>query len=118
MFTPPAEPSFHDVTTAEIEPWYRATVELDRGRLAEMVARRETGEYRPDDPSYAISTAMQRGAWRDPDLLRCFTEIAAMLAMPPEVVARPGVFDKVLEHTDDENPFETPTRDDLLALVG
>jgi 2-polyprenyl-6-methoxyphenol hydroxylase-like FAD-dependent oxidoreductase len=110
--------AFHDVTTSEVEPWYRATVELDRGRLTEMVALRETGEYGTDDPAHAIAAAVQRGAWRDPDLLRCFLEIATMLAMPDEILARPGMFDKVLEHTDDADPFEMPTREDLLTLVG
>ncbi len=113
--------AFQDVTTAEVEPWYRATVDLDRARHAEMVALRDRGADEidePDDPAWAIANALQRGAWRDPDLLRCLTEIASMLAFPGDVIGRPGVLDKVLEHTEDPEPFTMPTREELLALVG
>jgi 2-polyprenyl-6-methoxyphenol hydroxylase-like FAD-dependent oxidoreductase len=109
--------AFADVTAADIEPWYRATVELDRARLDEMVALREGRDTASDDPNRAIGTALQRGAWSDPDLLRGLLEIASMLAMPGAVVGRPGMFDKVLEHTEDDEPFPAPSRDELLAVI-
>ena len=42
--------AFHDVTTTTVEPWYRATVQLDRGRLAEMVALPSTASTPPTIP--------------------------------------------------------------------
>ena len=109
--------AFHDVTTSTLEPWYRATVQVDRGRLAEMHALAQRGEFASDDPQVAIPQAFYRGAWRDPDLLRAFLEVATLLATPNDVMARPGIFDKVLEHAEGGNPFEMPTRDELVALV-
>ena len=109
---------FHEVTTATVEPWYRATVELDRGRLAEMVGLREHGEYAPDDPTFAIGQAFYRGAFQDPELLRGFAEVGTMLAMPDEILARPGIFDKVLAYAGCDDPFPSPSREELMALVG
>ncbi|HEY5154179.1 MAG TPA: hypothetical protein VIJ47_05560, partial [Acidimicrobiales bacterium] len=109
--------AFHEVTTSEVEPWYRATVQLDRGRLAEMVALREVGEYVTDDPMAAIGQAFFRGAWSDPDLLRGFLEVGTMLASPDEIMARPGVFEKVLGLGDLGEPFPSATREELLTLV-
>jgi flavin-dependent dehydrogenase len=109
--------AFHAGTTASVEPWYRATVRIDRGRLAEMQALREHAEYVSDDPQVAIPQAFYRAAWRDPDLLRAFLEVATLLATPDEILARPGIFDKVLEHAEGGNPFEVPTREELTALV-
>ncbi len=109
--------AFQEVTTAEVEPWYRATVDLDRSRHAEMVALRDGDAAEPDGPAQAIRSALQRGAWSDPDLLRCLTEIGGMLAMPADVVGQAGVLDKVLEHAEDPEPFDMPTREELLALL-
>lgn len=40
---------------------------------------------------------MAAAAWTDPDVLRGFAEIASLLAMPDEVLARPGMFERVIE---------------------
>jgi flavin-dependent dehydrogenase len=109
--------AFHEVTTSEIEPWFRATVNLDRGRLAEMEGLREHGEYVTDDPTFAIGQALYRGAYQDPDLLRGFIDIGSMLATADEVLARPGIFDKVLSFGESEDPFPSPSREELLAIV-
>ncbi len=82
-----------------------------------MVGLREQGVYAPDDPMFSIGQAFYRGAFRDPDLLRGFIDVGTMLAMPDEVLGRPGIFDKVLGYADSEAPFAVPSRDELMALV-
>jgi 2-polyprenyl-6-methoxyphenol hydroxylase-like FAD-dependent oxidoreductase len=109
--------AFDAATVAEVEPWYRATVELDRARLNEMEALRETGEYTSDDPQYPFRVAFFNGAWHDPDLLRAFASVGGMLATPEEALAQPGIFDKVLTHGESTMPFVYPSRDELLELV-
>jgi 2-polyprenyl-6-methoxyphenol hydroxylase-like FAD-dependent oxidoreductase len=109
--------AFADVTSESIEPWYRATVDTDRTRFAEMDADIEGRECAPDDPTYPVVRAFLRGAWRDPDLLRAFWDIAGLHASPEEVTARPGIFDKVLAQADADWPWELPTRKELVALV-
>ena len=109
--------AFHEATTTDVEPWYQATLQLDRGRLTEMVALRETGEFVSDDPTYPIVQAFANGAWRDPDLLRAFMDIGSLLATPEEVLGRPGIFEAVLAQAEAEPPFAMPTRAELVALV-
>jgi len=109
--------AFHEVTTAEVEPWYRATVDLDRGRLAEMEAIREHGEYITDDPFVAVGRAFYRGAWCDPDVLRAFIEVGALVSSPDDILARPGMFEKVLAFGELDDPFPSASRAELLALV-
>jgi 2-polyprenyl-6-methoxyphenol hydroxylase-like FAD-dependent oxidoreductase len=109
--------AFAAVTAEGVEPWYRATVDTDRSRFAEMEADIGGREYMPDDPTYPAVRAFLRGAWQDPDLLRGFWDVAALHASPEEVMGRPGIFDKVLAQTDAEWPWELPTREELVALV-
>lgn len=112
--------AWHDATMATVEPWYRSTLAFDRHRLAEMHAAADGQPYTPDDPGWAITGALGFGATRDPDLLRAFRDIVSVLATPDEVLARDGIFEKVLE-ADAERKGATPppalTRDQLLATV-
>jgi hypothetical protein len=109
--------AFDAAAMTEAEPWYRATVELDRNRLAEMESLRDTGEYVPEDPQYPFRKAFFNGAWSDPDLLRSLMSVGSMLASPEEVLAQPGIFERVLANADTEWPFGAPTRSELLKLV-
>jgi hypothetical protein len=109
--------TFSTVTSGSIEPWYRATVDTNRMRFAEMQADIEGRERLPDDTNYPAARALRRGAWHDPDLLRAFSDIAALHASPEEVMARPGILDKVLAHTDAEWTWDLPTRKELVALA-
>lgn len=110
--------AFADAATQRVEPWYRATLDLDRGRLREIEALLATGTYEPDDPRRSVARAFLTGAWYDPDLLRAFMEIGGMLAPTEQVFARPGLLDTVLGFADAEDPFEYPSREELLDLVG
>lgn len=88
---------FDEVSCAEVEPLYRATLAVDRHRLHQIDADIAGRPYEPDDPVFAVSRAMAAAAWTDPDVLRGFAEIASLLAMPDEVLARPGMFERVIE---------------------
>ncbi len=88
---------FDEETLAAVEPWYRVTLEFDRHRLAEMKAAIAGQEYDPGDPTWDMTNAMQFGALSDGTVLRGFLDIASLLAPTEEVMARPGMFERVIE---------------------
>jgi 2-polyprenyl-6-methoxyphenol hydroxylase-like FAD-dependent oxidoreductase len=103
------------LTEAEFTPWYRATVAVDRARLAEIDAIRR-GESSPVD---GVPARFAAAAMRDPELFRAFFEIVGCLTLPGEIFARPCLAERVLELTADGAPGPPgPTRSELLELVG
>ena len=109
--------AWHDLTTERVEPLYRDTLAFDRNRLAEIDAQIAGVPYETDDPSWGIGQALAGSS--DPELLRGFVEIAGLLARPGEVLARPGVFDKVLQAAEKPaEPSPGPSRAELVDLVG
>ncbi len=110
---------WHEVTQAQVAPYYRATLAFDRHRLAEVDAGIDAKAYDPGDPQYEMSQALVSAARKDPELFRAFLEIVGVLACPDDVLARPGVFDKVVELGANwrDAPVLAPTRDELLAIV-
>jgi 2-polyprenyl-6-methoxyphenol hydroxylase-like FAD-dependent oxidoreductase len=109
------------VTEREFTPWYRATVATDRARLAEIDRLRNGGEPppAPADPAALARARLAAAATRDPDLFRAFLEIVSCLTLPADVLARPGLVDRVLELTEgaDLPAPPGPTREQLLALL-
>jgi 2-polyprenyl-6-methoxyphenol hydroxylase-like FAD-dependent oxidoreductase len=108
------------VATAEtVEPWYKATLAFDRHRLAEMAAEAQGVAYEPDDPGYDIAGALAAASSHDPDVLRGFLDVALTLDLPQDVMARPGLFEKVIEFGADWRTQEAigPNRDQLVALA-
>jgi flavin-dependent dehydrogenase len=107
-------------TETELTPWYRATVALDRARLAEIEAIR-TGSAlpRPSGPAAALGAALARAMPHDPDIFRAFTEIVGCLTLPGVVFTRPGFAERVLEVAGRHEvaPPLGPTRDELLRLI-
>ena len=57
-------------TPATVEPWYRATLDFDRHRLAEIEAQIDRRPYETDDPARHLTKCLEAGAGRDPELLR------------------------------------------------
>jgi 2-polyprenyl-6-methoxyphenol hydroxylase-like FAD-dependent oxidoreductase len=110
---------WHEVTDATVEPYYRATLEFDRHRLAEIDAGIDGKTYDPGDPQYEMGQALAAAAGKDPDLFRSMLKIAAVLECPDTVFAQPGVFDKVVELGAGwrDEPVFAPTREELLAIV-
>ncbi len=107
-------------TEAELAPWYRETVEEDRRRLAEMEALR-TGHpaEKPTEPETMLRAALPIAAPRDADVFRAFLETRCCRARADEVLARPGMADRVLALAGDLEPvrFPGPGREELLALL-
>jgi 2-polyprenyl-6-methoxyphenol hydroxylase-like FAD-dependent oxidoreductase len=111
----------HDeMTQARIAPWYQNTLALDRARLAQLDAAAGRPAARPAAGSGArpmrdLTVAMLY----DADVFRAFLEFTSMYALPREVLARPGMADRVTavaaEHEGAVIPG--PTRADVLASL-
>ena len=78
-------------TQEQVSPWVEASVAFDRHRAAEMEGDRLGMPYRPDDPGWAMTTALTAGAAVDPTLARAFSRIGGLLAEPAEVLSVPDV---------------------------
>ncbi len=111
----------HDeMTQARITPWYENTVALDRARLAQL----DTAAGRPvtapaTGPGARLMRDLTVAMLYDPDLFRAFLEFMGMYALPQEVLARPGMADRIaavaVGHEDAVIPG--PTRADVLASL-
>jgi 2-polyprenyl-6-methoxyphenol hydroxylase-like FAD-dependent oxidoreductase len=110
---------WHAVTEATVEPYYRATLDFDRHRLAEIDAGLEGKAYEPDDPGYEMSQALSSAGAKDPDVFRALLETLGVLSYTDEVLARPGMAQKVRELGGGwrDEPTFAPTREELLAIV-
>jgi 2-polyprenyl-6-methoxyphenol hydroxylase-like FAD-dependent oxidoreductase len=110
---------FDERTRAEVEPLYRATLAFDRHRLAEIDADRRGEPYEPDDPTWGFSKAMSNGAPFDADVLRGFLSVASLLESPEDVLARPGLFERLVELSPALPQYATPGPDraELLGVM-
>ena len=108
-----------EATAATVEPWYQATLWFDRHRLAEQLAAARNEPYDAGDPQWEIGQALAHGAAGDPDLLRAYLTMVGGMATPHEVLAQPGIFEKVLAVGDTwrDAGFLGPSRAELVALV-
>jgi 2-polyprenyl-6-methoxyphenol hydroxylase-like FAD-dependent oxidoreductase len=111
--------AFAVATADTVEPWYKATLSFDRHRLAEMAAEAEGVAYEPDDPGFEMTAALNAASSRDPDVLRGLLDIIGVLDLPQHVMARPGLFEKVIELGADWRTQEAigPHRDQLVAMA-
>jgi hypothetical protein len=106
---------FDQRTEAEVTPYYRGQVAVDRVRVAEMTAIREGTDPPPPDPARLGWLA---GVGRDPMLFRGIQDVGACLAHPQEVMARPGFRERALSFADGPAPVTPgPDREQLLRLV-
>ena len=116
----------HDRMSEErILPWYRQTVQLDRARKAQIDASiagvTEPGAALPGHdgggtPGWA---EMQVAMLYDADVFRAFMEIIGMLALPTDIMARPGFSEHMAKVAADREAFEVPgpSRADLLRSL-
>ncbi len=111
--------SFHEATAEVVEPWFRDTLVADRHRLAEIDALLAGREYRPSDPSWELSRALAAAAFKDPGCLRGFVSSVMALDREADVLARPGMLEKVaaLGGGWRDEPIPAPSRDGLLDAV-
>jgi hypothetical protein len=104
------------VTEARATPWYRSTVEFDRRRTAQIAAAIHGRDApRPAGPADLLPIAMLY----DADLFRAFVEINSLLTLPREVLARPGVVDRIVQVAGSHEAAATPgpSREELLRML-
>jgi 2-polyprenyl-6-methoxyphenol hydroxylase-like FAD-dependent oxidoreductase len=107
------------ITRETVEPWYRATLRYDRHRLAEIEAAMNGTPYEPADPAWATAKALAHGASADGGLLRARLRIAGVLTTPGELMAEPGLADRIKHAGSDwrDHPLPGPGRKQLLQLL-
>jgi hypothetical protein len=98
-----------------VAPYYWNQIAADRTRLAEMTALREGRPWSPPD---SMMTRLANAAPHDADVFHAFLEIFMCLALPQEVIQRPGIKDAV-EQLGDKGapPAPGPNRQQLLQLL-
>lgn len=109
------------VTEAELTPWYRATVDVDRARHAQILALM-AGRPLPapgDNSAAAVQRALLVAMAYDADVFRAFMEIVTVQNPPGVVMARPGVIDTIMAIAAEREllPTPGPDREQLLGLV-
>jgi 2-polyprenyl-6-methoxyphenol hydroxylase-like FAD-dependent oxidoreductase len=110
--------AWDEVTRRELEPWYRATVAVDRARSAEIEALRARRPVpAPADRAAAVRAALPKAMAHDPDVFRAGLEVMGCLTLPDEVLARPGLAERVLELARATPAPPGPTREQVLALA-
>jgi hypothetical protein len=98
-----------------VAPFYWNQIQADRARLAEMTALREGRPWSPPDTPV---DRLRVAALYDPDAFRGLMETVLCLATPQQVLARPGMRDKVDElGRQAAPPFPGPDRRQLLQLL-
>lgn len=98
-----------------VAPYYWGQIAADRTRLAEMTALREGRPWSPPD---SMMSRLVNAARYDADAFRALLEILMCMALPQEVVQRPGIRDAV-EQLGDKSPPPAPgpNRQQLLQLL-
>jgi flavin-dependent dehydrogenase len=111
----------HDsMTETRVTPWYRNTIEIDRTRIAQVNALIEGRPApQPTDPRARIAKALLVAMMYDADLFRAAAEMRSLLALPQEVMARPGVVDRIMEvaGTHEAVMPPGPSREELLHML-
>jgi 2-polyprenyl-6-methoxyphenol hydroxylase-like FAD-dependent oxidoreductase len=108
-----------DATETALTPWYRSTVREDRARLRQLDAHR-TGVAPPPpaDRESALCAALPPAAMRDADLFRAMLDTRSAYATPEEVVARPGMAERILALAAEPMPMPPgPGRAELAELL-
>jgi 2-polyprenyl-6-methoxyphenol hydroxylase-like FAD-dependent oxidoreductase len=107
--------AFDERTEAVVAPFYRNQVAADRARIAQMTAIRDGRE---PPRSESIMARFVAAAAYDPDLFRGLIETVLCMALPQEVLERPGIKDKIEQYGDAEPPaMPGPDRGELLRLL-
>lgn len=117
--------AWYATTEESVQPWHRATLELDRARNSEMDAIR-AGETGPTDSSNIFNeqnpeeSAFLAAMLQDQHMFRAGLEIAGLFSLPSEVMSRPEVREKLAALGDDMPDMpqpDIPTRDELESLL-
>jgi flavin-dependent dehydrogenase len=107
----------HDeMTETRVTPWYRYTVEDDRLRAAQLEAA-ISGRDAPERAGSLVRLPV--AAVHDADLFRAFLEINSLLALPQEVLARPGLAEQITATAGAHAAVDPPgpSRTELLRML-
>ncbi len=110
-------------TEAEIAPWYRAQIAVDRARFADMDALREGRAPAPAaDPLARQIQLLFASIAADPDLFRAALEYVGTIATAQDILQRPAVIERLAAAQDRLKampPMQMPgpNRQQLLELV-
>lgn len=111
---------YHEITEAEITPWYRAQMAMDRARFAEMEALRE-GRVRPvmEDPFVDRVGSLMRAMTTDIELFRAALEYIATLTPIAEILRRTHIAQRLeaLKRSSDNAPVPGLPGPDRAALL-
>lgn len=105
-------------TDRRARPFVEATIEYDRIRAPEVEAAMEGRTFEHTDPAALGFIAMDNARHRDQFVYENFRDVATLRATTGEVLARAGVFERVLELGAEPWNRAQPTRPQLLAAVG
>lgn len=114
---------FHEVTEAEIAPWFWSQIAEDRARIDEMSALREGREVPPPmDDLVRLTKELARFVRADPDIARALLEYVGVLTPLQAIAARPALRDRLAAlrlSANDVAPaaLPGPDRSELLELV-
>jgi 2-polyprenyl-6-methoxyphenol hydroxylase-like FAD-dependent oxidoreductase len=110
-----------EVTRSVAAPWHASTVSFDALRGPEVEALRQglPDPLDEKDPSVSIPRAFNTALHYDREVFSWGQEIGGCLALPEQVFARDGVFERVLEVALAHPPYEapSPSRAELEALL-
>lgn len=112
--------AWQHATASTVEPWFQATLQYDRHRLAEVDADIAGENYEPGDPAWEIQHVLAAAAGREPEVLRALQRVTGLLATPDETLsADPSVLEKALAAGSDwrDRPTGGPDRAALLAAI-
>jgi hypothetical protein len=93
---------------------------MDRDRRAEIDALIDGGPVPPPaDDAAALVRALMVAMAYDPEAYRAFMDIAAVINLPHDVFARPGLVARIMAIAQSEPPLQVPgpTRQELMELV-
>jgi 2-polyprenyl-6-methoxyphenol hydroxylase-like FAD-dependent oxidoreductase len=107
------------VTETELAPWYWDQLAADQARLEQITAVREgraktVPTIPPLPPKYE---AAARAMFYDGDVYRAVFETVGCLALPEEVFARPGLWERVESAAGEPIAIPGPSREALLELL-
>ena len=115
---------FDRCTEAEIAPWYRAQIAVDRARFSEMDAIRQGREPTvPDNELSRRILSLLSSMAADPDLFRAALEYIGTITPVQEILERPDVAQRIATVREamkgiPRPPIPGPPREQLLQLAG
>jgi len=111
--------AFSHATNTIVEPWYRATLNFDRHRLAEIDAEIRGEPYRSEDDHWDMFQSLGSAAGQDPDCFRALLSTVGVLRTPDEVFAEPGLRAKVIAAGGGwrDTPAFGPSRRELVSIA-